>query len=135
MLNVKQLMAVSIAALVAGGLGATAPASASPAGQHVPVSARPISESASTFADTTCPQGAVCGWTRPDRGGTRTVHSDLAPGCHAFGAARSVANRSDRHIQLLPSRLGCSGEPVVLLAPMTFAGDIPFPVASIRVYG
>lgn len=136
MLDTKKPLALSAAFLMVAGLGMTTSASASTSGRAVPVSAQPISESEYTSASTTCPQGAVCGWTQPNRQGTRTVYASPDLACSGFSTARSVSNQSGHRVRFFEvNDLGCSDGDYFDLQSGYYSDNTPFPVGSIGVFG
>lgn len=135
-LDLRKPLALSAASLMVVSLGITTSASASTSGREVPVTAQPIHESEYTPAANTCPQGAVCGWTQPNRQGTRTVYASPDPACHGFPTARSVSNQSGNRVRFFEvNDLGCTDGDHFDLESGYYSDRTPFPVGSIGVYG
>ncbi|MEU1165296.1 peptidase inhibitor family I36 protein [Streptomyces sp. NPDC090075] len=111
----KSLTTVAVTAALLGGAFATPASAADP---------------------NTCPSGKVCGWSKPNRTGTRTVLS-VTPGCYPFDTAKSVSNQTPYRIEFwhITPGTGCNvGTKLVTLKPHTYS-DNPGTVTGIAVYG
>ncbi|MEV7504388.1 peptidase inhibitor family I36 protein [Streptomyces murinus] len=91
---------------------------------------------ASAATPNTCPKGKVCGWSKTNRTGTRTVLS-VTPGCYPFTAARSVSNQTSYRLVFwhITPGTGCDvGTKLFTLKPGTYSDNTRSTVTGIEVW-
>ncbi|MET9144947.1 peptidase inhibitor family I36 protein [Streptomyces sp. NPDC004042] len=84
----------------------------------------------------TCPSGKVCGWSKTNRKGTRSVLS-VTPGCDIFTGALSVSNQTSYRIEFwhITPGTGCGvGTRLVTLQPHTYSDNTRSTVTGIEVW-
>lgn len=148
----RKLSLAAVAAIVGlSGAFLSGPATASPSpaaplsptpvstpapAQEVAVTAQPIDGSERVEANNTCPTGSVCGWSQPNRQGTRVVLRNPDPACQGFPGSpvptvRSVSNQSGGRVQF---HSGDCSSSYFTLPSGYYSDNTPFLVVAVGVY-